>query len=76
MHTDQKGGGNMDKPVIILSKDRNARAWVAQFVGDVSILSAFGTDTIPTPFTLDADAETVRQAVQVRNPGHIIEIRR
>ena len=48
--------------------------WVARFVDDRKIIDAFGTDTIPLPFTAVAPVEMVEQQVQKLNPLH--EIRR
>ena len=48
--------------------------WIARFVDDEKIMDAFGTDSLPLPFTAVATVEEVEQQVQKLNPHH--EIRR
>ena len=43
--------------------------WHATFHGDTRVLEAFGTNTLPTPFTALVDAETVIATLEARNPG-------
>jgi hypothetical protein len=55
---------------ITLSKD--FRSWLATFHGDAEMVEAFGTDTIPTAFTTEANAEEVAAAIAAKNPDHQI----
>ena len=49
----------------------NSKAgWLARFVDDPVITSAFGTDTIQTAFTEAASPIMVRNAIQERNPEY------
>ena len=52
---------------ITLSKD--SRSWLATFHGDAEMVAAFGTDTVPTPFTIEADVSEVVNLIVTRNPG-------
>jgi hypothetical protein len=49
--------------------------WMATFVDDDVMMSAFGTDTIPTAFTSQAKAYDVIKCLQERNPDHIVEMK-
>jgi hypothetical protein len=62
-------------PEIRLFKSVERNCWLAQFVDDLRVLEIFGTDTIPTAFTALADFETVRKAVQNRNPNRLVVAR-
>jgi len=42
--------------------------WMATFIDDEAVLAAFGTDTIPAAFGVQADGQAVRDVVQARNP--------
>jgi hypothetical protein len=55
---------------IVLYKSVEAKCWMARFEGPCSeeIKLVFETDTLPTPFTLQAEPEDVRRELQQRNP--------
>jgi hypothetical protein len=59
----------MDTNRIILSK--SAQSWIATFEGPHSqdIIRLFKTQSIPTAFTLQADANTVLAEIKRSNPG-------
>lgn len=44
--------------------------WLARFENDQEIISLFGTDTIPTPYTEKASPMLVKNEIQARNPNH------
>lgn len=50
---------------------RDGGVWAAQFHGPHAeeVRRAFGTDTIPTPWTTETPRETVRDELAARNPG-------
>ena len=50
---------------------RTPAGWMAKF-SDPSVREAMGSDTIPTAFTANADAETVKGAIQRLNPDSIV----
>lgn len=52
---------------------RGKDAWMSRF-SDPEIRALFGTDTIPTAFTLRADKEMVRSTIARLNPGAVITI--
>ena len=52
----------------------HANCWVAQFVNDPDIISLFGTDTLPTAFTAQADPITVLREIQRLNPRHLVTL--
>ena len=62
----------MDKRITVWS---NGRVWMATFHGDQEMISAFGTDTIPTPWMASADGLKVAENVAARNPGHAVTLR-
>lgn len=51
--------------------------WLASFSGEAAdeVRALFQTDTIPTPFTAAAPAETVRDTVQKGWPACTVEVR-
>ena len=53
---------------IILSLGRDS--WLATFTGPhtANIVELFGVDTIPLPYTEQADADYVRSEIQASNP--------
>jgi hypothetical protein len=50
---------------------REGGLWMAQFCGPhaSAVVAAFGTDSIPTPFTSEHSLEPVKATVEARNPG-------
>ena len=64
----------MNEQIITLRKGANS--WVATWHGDAAreIEQLFGAATIPTPFTVEAEAETVRAAIAQKNPGYNVVI--
>ena len=50
---------------------RGHNAWMVQ-TDDPEVRELFGTDTIPTPFTLQAEPERVLAEIQARNPGSAV----
>lgn len=48
---------------------KNETGWNARFIGDSEIVSAFGTDTIPTPFSAAAPAAKVKASIEA-NPSN------
>ena len=54
---------------------RGDNSWMATFHDDEGMIAAFGTDTLPTPYTLRADGLTVLNAVRERNPGCTVSVR-
>lgn len=71
-------------PLIHVRLDYRAGAWMASFyvpddkapggyIADPEVVRACGTHTIPTPFTLQASANTVLREVRDRNPEAIVE---
>lgn len=61
---------------IILTK--GATGWNARYVGPhvAALVRLFGTDTIPTAFTLQAAAPDVVAAISAMNPGVTISTAR
>ena len=53
---------------------RTERGWMAQFVGSSEVQSLFGTDTIPTAFTVNASPEEVQAKIQALNPEYQVSI--
>lgn len=53
---------------------RTMEGWMATFHGDQSVIDAFGTDTIPTPYTAQAEAAVVVNAIRRLNPTCQVEI--
>ena len=47
--------------------------WHATFT-DPEIVQRFGTDTLPTPFTSRAPAETVLAEISRRNPNCVVTV--
>jgi hypothetical protein len=50
------------------------QGWMAQFLDDAEVMRLFGTDTLPTPFTAQADAGMVLTATMKRNPGACVDV--
>ena len=48
---------------------KGERSYLATFHGDAEMVAAMGTDTVPTPHTLQACGYDVAQQVANRNPG-------
>ncbi len=46
------------------------KGWFAKFIGDNDIINAFGTDTIPTPFTQSAYPLEVLRTIERLNPDY------
>jgi hypothetical protein len=55
---------------------KTATGWSAKFEGDaaVTVRSAFGTDTIPTAYTVAAPAEKVKKEIRYMWPKCIVEV--
>lgn len=55
---------------ITLKKDIHAKCWIARHTGEGSgvIHELFGTNELPTPFTCNADANTVLEQIKRLNP--------
>jgi hypothetical protein len=51
-----------------------AGGWVARHEGSIAadVWRLFGTDTIPTPFTLRTSAERVLATIKELNPGVVV----
>ena len=60
---------------IMIKLYKTEQGWMAQF-SDPAIRGLFGTDTIPTAYTAQANAEKVRAAIQERNPIETVEVLR
>ena len=60
----------MTEKTITLSVGPNC--WLATFDNDAGIISLFGTDTLPTPFTPLANRSQVIAAIQAKNPEHTV----
>ena len=63
-----------ERPVITVFPDCSRNAWLARFEGDAEVLRLFGTDTLPTGYTLLCDGVDVRAALQQRNPGALVRL--
>lgn len=52
------------------------QGWNATYSGPkgLKIADLFGTSTIPTAFTAQASAETVRREIERLNAGYIVEV--
>lgn len=61
-------------PLITLFPDLGRNTWLARFEADPEARRLFGTDTVPTAFTLECGGEEVRDAVQSLNPGHLVRV--
>ena len=48
---------------------RSKQGWLARF-DDKEVLEAFGTDTLPTPFTRSAYPLEVLKTIERLNPGY------
>lgn len=51
---------------------RSEQGWMAQFVGDGDIFRLFGTDIIPTAFTVKAHANRVKAAIKNSHPDCLV----
>jgi hypothetical protein len=47
---------------------------MAQFVDDPEIEALFGTDTIPTAFTSQVDADRVLEKIKALNPDYTVVV--
>lgn len=63
----------MNKITLIL----NHTGWLARFSGPhaADMQDLFGSDTIPTGFTVNAEAAHVLMQISALNPGTIVEVR-
>lgn len=73
--------GGLMQNRIYLSLNGSDDVWMARFAGPMrsQILEAFGTDTLPTAFSSQADPEAVERVIQGQNPDALIffeEVRR
>lgn len=48
---------------------RGENCWLARIAAEVSVAKVLGTDTLPTPFSLQAPAHEVKARLQELNPG-------
>lgn len=48
--------------------------WHAQFLNDAEVMKLFGTTILPTAYTIHADSESVRKAIQAKNPSCVVEV--
>ena len=53
---------------------RGSDSWMARFEDDREFVESMGTDTVPTPYTLAAAGETVRDAIAQRNPESVVTL--
>ena len=60
---------------ITVWKSREAKCWLAKD-SDPQVVELFGTDTLPTAYTLSATAEQVIAGLQKRNPAKSIMLRK
>lgn len=58
----------MPKQKIIITRDVAAKCYTARRVNDAETMELFGTDTLPTPFTLNARIEMVLAEIVRLNP--------
>ena len=56
----------------IITLFRGTNSWNARFHDDAKIIDLFGTDTLPTPYTLDAPLPKVYTEIQAQNPNATI----
>ena len=45
--------------------------WLARYLGDKEIIELFGTDTLPTAYTLRMPKADVIRSLQPLNPSHL-----
>ena len=59
---------------IYLRRDSVRKSWVATWLGQQGevLERAFGTATVPTPILTTAAPETVKAAIQKRNPDALV----
>jgi len=48
---------------------RTPKGWMACFENDAEVYAAFGTYTLPTAYTAQAEATKVLADIQARNPN-------
>lgn len=58
----------------IIRLKRSQVCWEADFVGDLDVVKAFGTTTVPTPFLPSMAAEEVQERIRKLNPNCIVEV--
>lgn len=59
---------------ITVFPDSSRNAWLARFEGDAEVLDLFGTDTLPTAYTLRCGGAEVRAALQKFNPSALVRL--
>lgn len=59
----------MEKTIKLIN---SKSGWLARFINDVEVVEAFGTDTIPTPYTENASPMFVLAEIKKRNPEHTV----
>ncbi len=57
------------RPKITVHADIARNTWLATFHDDQEVQELFGTDTLPTSFTLLEEGEVVRREVERKNPS-------
>jgi len=57
-----------------ITLSRRAQGWMATFKNDAEVLALFGTDTLPTSYTTEAETNEVVSAIQRLNPDAIIKV--
>ena len=62
------------RPMITVHPDRKSNTWLATFHDNSEVERLFGSDTLPTAYTLLTAGETVRRAVERKNPGFRVRL--
>jgi hypothetical protein len=57
------------RPIITIYSDRASNTWLARFHDDPEVIALFGSDIIPTAYTLVMPGLEVCRVVERRNPG-------
>lgn len=62
------------RPKITIHADISRNTWLATFHDDQEVQELFGTDTLPTSFTLLEEGEVVRREIERKNPSDRVRL--
>ena len=58
------------RPVITIHPDRASNTWLARFHDDPEVMALFGSDILPTAFTLMCSGREVCRVIEQKTPAH------
>ena len=62
------------RPVITIYPDRASNTWLARFHDDLEVMALFGSDILPTAFTLMSSGREVCRVIEGRNSGTLVRL--